>query len=190
MDVSELDTSLPEGKPDLPPLPESPPDSPVRRGWNRGARDWAWSELRGTLNQFTGGAATYNDQFYDLGLTVLELLKRRARGRALAFPPGDPVEWTKAGLRAASFSVREGTLHFQGPGSLPEFAVEESLAFAARRADRALSIWGWQVGPDEEDPPDEYIVPGGSTGGESAPDGPEDGGPKGGDTPQQPSLFD
>lgn len=160
VDISALDPSRGAEKPPLDPLPEEPPETPVEDGWNRGARDWAWSELRHQLDTFTGGAASYNDEYYDLGYTLLEILETRARERAFAFPSDEAREWTRAGLRAASYSVaEEGTLRLQGPSNLPEFMLEKALVFAVRRADRALSIWGQDTDSVDRDFPDGFIVP-------------------------------
>lgn len=150
--LSEVDTSRAPDKPDLRPLPDEPPEDPTDHGWARGLRDWYWSEIRHELHVFTGGAASYTDRYYEMGYEVLEVLERRARDRALAFPSDEAREWFRAGLHAASFSIGEkDEILMQGPESLPDFFLEKALTFVVRRADRALDLYGEETDTVDRD---------------------------------------
>jgi len=161
MEIFRADTRRDPKKPDLHPLPSEPPEDPTHHGWTRGLRDWYWSEIRQELHVFTGGAASYTDRYYPLGVSALEVIGKRARFLGLGVPsdeasagnpPGEALEWLEAGLRAASFSIGGdstgdnsaggGELLFQGPDGLPDFFLEKALGFAVRRANRALEMYG------------------------------------------------
>jgi len=179
MEIFQADTSRDPEKPNLHPLPSEPPEDPTHHGWTRGLRDWYWSEIRQELHVFTGGAASYTDRHYPLGVSALEVIGKRARFRGLGFPsdeasagdpPGEALEWLQAGLRAASFSIGDdstggehsedessggGELLFQGPEGLPDFFLEKALGFAVRRANRALEMYGEEtdsVGQETPEP--------------------------------------
>lgn len=152
--LSDLDTSRAPDKPDLRPLPEDPPGSPTNHGVTCGLRDWYWSEIRRELDVLTGGAANYNERTYELGYEVLEVLETLARDRGLRFPSEEAKEWFSAGLNASSFTIGEDKqIRFQGPKGLPEFFLEKALAFAVRRADRALDLYGEQSDSVDRHPP-------------------------------------
>lgn len=155
VDLPDVDTRRPEGKPSLHPLPEEPPEDPTDHGWRRGLRDWYWSGIRHELHVFTGGAASYTDQYYDTGYTALEVLEKRARAKALAFPSDEAEEWFRAGLKAASFSFGDDTeILLQGPEGLPDFFLEKALGFVVRRADRALEMYGEETDSVDREVPE------------------------------------
>jgi len=188
MEIFQADTSRDPDKPDLHPLPDEPPEDPTDHGWKRGLRDWFWSDIRQELHVFTGGAPNYTDCHYPLGVSVLEVLEKRARFRGLGFPrgacsseaSGEALEWFEAGLRAASFSIGgepgDEELLFQGPDGLPEFFLEKAMGFAVRRADRALDLYGSALHQEVPEPPDPFEETGtepeeGEDSGEEAPTG-------------------
>jgi len=151
-DLSQVDTSRRPEKPDLRPLPDHAPDDPTDHGWSRGLRDWYWSVIRQWLHIWTDGAANYTDRYYEMGYTVLEVLEKRARDRALAFPSDEAREWFAAGLKAASFSVgEEDEILFQGPGDLPDRFFGRAMGFVVRRADRALDLYGEETDSVDRD---------------------------------------
>lgn len=155
-DLESVDTSRPEDAPDLRSLPDEPPEAPTKHGWEAGTRDWYWSKLRRELTVLTGGAATFNDAPYPLGITVLELMEARARTLGFGWPPEESQAWTRAGLKASCFRLSDsGEIVFYGPEDLPPSMVEEALSFAVRRADRALSLWAPKGGREAlPDPPE------------------------------------
>jgi len=155
MEIFQADTSRDPGKPDLRPLPEEPPEDPTHHGWKWGLRDWFWSGIRQELHVFTGGAPNYTDRHYEMGHTPLEVLEKRARFRGLGFPSDEALEWFRAGLRAASFSIGGGgEIRFQGPEGLPDFFLEKAMGFAVRRADRALDLYGEETASVDRDLPE------------------------------------
>lgn len=174
--LNEVDTSRAPEKPDLRPLPEEPPEDATDHGWQRGLRDWYWSIIRQWLHIWTDGAANYTDRYYGLDYTVLEVLEKRARDRALAFPSDEAREWFVAGLKAASFSVSdENEILLQGPDGLPDRFFDRALGFVVRRADRALDLYG-----EETDSVDRDLSPIGEeeTGPEEAPEHEDTGKPE------------
>jgi hypothetical protein len=173
-DLESVDTSRPEDAPDLRPLPDEPPEAPTKHGWEAGTRDWYWSTVRRELTVMTGGASTFNDQGYPLGISVSELVGARARILQCGLPPKECRAWVHAGLKASCFRFSDsGEILFFGPNDLPPSLVEKALSFAVRRADRALKLWAPEGGREAlPDPP--HIV--GGAGPEETPEAPpEDG---------------